>query len=297
MKVVVSGAGGLIGRALVDRLTRDGDEIVRLVRRPATDERESAWDPTNGRVDRRLIASADAVVCLSGASIARLPWTPRYKREILDSRISTTSTLATAIADSPTPPAVFLAASASGYYGMRTGEILDESSPKGSGFLSDVTAAWEQAAAPASDVSRVVHARTGIVVAAEGVLRPLIPLTRLGLSGPLGGGEQYWPWVSLDDEVGALAHLLRAEVAGPVNIVGPTPATAETLMRRLAERLSRPYWLPVPGFAIRAALGDAGDDLLLVDQRIAPSALMDSGYDFRHRTVDEAVDAAVSGRA
>jgi uncharacterized protein (TIGR01777 family) len=297
VKVVVSGAGGLIGSALVDRLRRDGDEVVRLVRRPAEGADESAWDPSTGRVDRRVIASADAVVNLSGASIGRLPWTPRYKRAILDSRMTTTTTLAQAIADSPAPPSVFVSASAAGYYGSRPGETLDESSSGGTGFLSGVTVAWERAARGAADATRVVLARTGIVVATDGVLKPLIPLTRLGASGPLGGGRQYWPWVSLEDEVGGLVHALRGDVSGPVNLVGPTPATADELMHGLAARLSRPYWLPAPAFAIRAALGDAADDLLLIDQRIEPHVLESGGYSFRHRTVSEALDAALSARA
>jgi uncharacterized protein (TIGR01777 family) len=297
VKVVVSGAGGLIGSALVDRLRHDGDDVVRLVRRPAKGADESAWDPSTGRVDRRVIASADAVVNLSGASIGRLPWTPRYKRAILDSRVTTTTTLAQAIADSPVPPSVFVSASAAGYYGSRPGETLDESSSGGTGFLSGVTVAWERAARGAADATRVVLARTGIVVATDGVLKPLIPLTRLGASGPLGGGRQYWPWVSLEDEVGGLVHALRGDVSGPVNLVGPTPATADELMHGLADRLSRPYWLPAPAFAIRAALGDAADDLLLIDQRIEPHVLESGGYSFRHPTVSEALDAALSARA
>jgi uncharacterized protein (TIGR01777 family) len=296
MRIVVSGAGGLIGSALIERLRAGGDDVVRLVRRPADAADESAWDPSTGRVDRRLIASADAVVNLSGASIARLPWTPRYKRTILDSRLTTTSTLAQAIADSPSPPDVFVSASAAGYYGSRPGEELDESSAPGTGFLSGVTVEWERAARAAADATRVVHARTGIVVATDGVLKPLIPLTRLGASGPLGGGAQYWPWVSLDDEVGGLVHVLRTPVSGPVNLVGPTPATADSLMRGLAERLSRPYWLPVPAFAVRTVLGDAADDLPLIDQKIVPEALETSGYAFRHRTVADALDATLSAR-
>lgn len=296
MKVVVSGAGGLIGSALVERLRGDGDDVVRLVRRPARGADESAWDPSTGRIDRRQIASADAVVNLSGASIGRLPWTPRYKRTILESRLTTTTTLAQAIADSPTPPSVFVSASAAGYYGSRPGEPLDESSTPGTGFLSGVTVAWERAARGAAAATRVVLARSGIVVATDGVLKPLIPLTRLGASGPLGGGQQYWPWVSLEDEVGGIIHALRGDVSGPINLVGPAPATADTLMRGLADRLSRPYWLPAPAFAVRAALGDAADDLLLIDQRIAPRVLETDGYVFRHPTVSDALDAALSAR-
>lgn len=297
MKVVVAGAGGLIGRALISRLRADGDEVVRLVRRAPNGSDESSWDPDNGRVDRRVIASADAVVCLSGASISRLPWTPRYRRTILESRLTTTTTLAHAIADSATPPSVFVGASASGFYGNRPGQDLDETSGPGTGFLSGVTTAWEKAARGVGDTTRLVHARTGIVVATDGVLSPLMPITRVGLAGPLGSGRQYWPWVSLTDEVGGIVHALRSDISGPVNLVGPTPATAGELIRGLAKRLSRPYWLPVPAFAIRAALGAAGDDLLLIDQRIRPAVLEDTGYVFAHPTVGEALDSALSARA
>ncbi|RUR01084.1 TIGR01777 family oxidoreductase [Labedella endophytica] len=297
MRIVIAGAGGLIGRALIERLRADGDDVVRLVRRPSNGSDESAWDPDNGRVDPRVIASADAVVCLSGASIARLPWTPRYRRTILQSRLSTTSTLAHAIAESTSPPSVFVGASASGFYGSRPGEDLDESSPHGDGFLSGVTVEWEKAARAVGDATRLVYARTGIVVATDGVLAPLMPLTRFGLSGPLGGGRQYWPWVSLADEIGGIVHAIRGDVSGPINLVGPTPATAGELMRGLAQRLSRPYWLPVPAFAVKLALGDAGEDLLLVDQRIRPRVLEESGYTFAHTTVGDALDATLSARA
>lgn len=291
-RVVLAGASGLIGTALRDALRGRGDEVVRLVRRnPGPGD--VPWDPASRRLDASVLDGASAVVNLSGASIGRLPWTPRYKREILSSRIDATSTLVTALLTARVAPEVFLSASAAGFYGSRPGETLTEESPRGTGFLSDVTAEWERAALRADAVTRVAIARSGIVVATGGVLKPLLLLTRAGVAGPLAGGNQLWPWVSLADEVGALLHLLDGNLSGPVNITGPTAATANDLMRHLATRMRRPFFLPVPRFALTAALGDAARDLLLVDQHPQPKRLLDDGYVFTHTTVEQAVDAAL----
>lgn len=291
-RVVIAGASGLIGSALTDVLRARGDQVVRLVRaRPGPGD--VLWDPASRTLDPAVLDGATAVVNFSGASIGRLPWTPGYKREILDSRVSATSALVTAIRAVDAPPEVFLSASAAGYYGSRPGETLTESSSRGTGFLSDVTAEWERTAFRADDITRVVVARSGIVVATNGVLKPLLLLTRAGLSGPLGGGRQLWPWVSLVDEVRALVHLLDGTLAGPVNITGPLAASAGDLMRHLARRLHRPYWLPAPAFAVTALLGDAARDLLLVDQHPQPARLLADGFEFTHSTVEQAVDAAL----
>lgn len=291
-RVVLAGASGLIGTALTDALRARGDEVVRLVRaNPGPGD--VLWDPAARRLDAGVVDGATAVVNLSGASIGRLPWTSGYKREILSSRIDATSTLVTAITAARVAPEVFVSASASGFYGSRPREELTEESPRGTGFLSDVTAEWERTALRAADVTRVVLARSGIVVATDGVLKPLLVLTRAGISGPLAGGKQLWPWVSLDDEIGGLLHVLDGTVSGPVNLVGPTPGSANDLMRHLAARMKRPFFLPVPGFAVTAVLGDAARDLLLVDQHPHPKRLLDDGYVFRHTTVEQAVDAAL----
>lgn len=294
MRIVIAGASGLIGHALTAELSLRGHRVVRLVRRPARSPDELTWDPTSRRLDPRAISGADAVINLSGASIGRLPWSHRYRRAILSSRIDATSTLVSAIRGADVPPRVFLSASAAGYYGSRPGTVLTEDSGRGTGFLSDVTAQWEADAMRVSDITRVVTLRSGIVLDVTGVLKPLLLLTRFGLSGPLGGGAQYWPWVSLDDEVAAIVHLLDSSLAGPVNITGPTPATATTLMRHLANRMKRPFWLPAPAFALRLALGDAAKDLLLVNQQPRPERLLADGFTFRHETVEQAIDAALT---
>lgn len=291
-RVVIAGASGLIGTALTEELRARGDEVVRLVRKEPGPG-DVLWDPASRTLDPAALDGATAVVNFSGASIGRLPWTPKYKREILASRVAATSTLVTAIRAAAVPPEVFISSSAAGYYGSRPHETLTEDSARGTGFLSDVTAEWERTARRADDVTRVVIARSGIVVATDGVLKPLLLLTRAGLSGPLGGGQQLWPWVSLVDETRALVHLLDGTLAGPVNVTGPTAASANDLMRHLATRLNRPFFLPVPAFAVTAVLGDAARDLLLVDQHPQPARLLGDGFVFTHRTVEKAVDAAL----
>ncbi len=294
MRIVIAGASGLIGHALTAELTLRGHRVVRLVRRSPRSPDELRWDPRTRVLDPRALSGADAVINLSGASIGRLPWTKRYKRELLSSRIDATSTLVTAIRGAEVKPPVFLSASAAGYYGSRPGEVLTEDSPRGTGFLSDVAAEWETTAMRVDDITRVVTLRSGIVLDRAGVLKPLLLLTRFGVAGPLGSGTQYWPWVSLDDEVAAIVHLLGSELDGPVNVTGPTPATATTLMRHLAKRLRRPFWFPAPAFALRLLLGDAANDLLLVDHQPVPQRLLGDGFTFRHETVEQAVDAALA---
>jgi len=294
MRVVIARASGLIGRPLVDRLRARGDTVVRLVRRPVASSDEARWDPAGGVLDPLLVEGADAVVNLAGASIGRLPWTRSYRREIRRSRISATKTIVDAIHAASAPPRVLVNASAVGFYGSRPGERLTEQSAPGDGFLSNVVQQWEWEAMRAADATRVVLARTAIVLASEGVLQPLMLLARTGLAGPLAGGRQHWPWVSLDDEVGALVHLIDSDLAGPVNIVGPEAATAATLTSALAAALHRPYWLPVPRLAVELVLGDAARDLLLVDQQVVPERLAGDGFVFTHRTVASGIDAAVA---
>ena len=290
--VVISGESGFIGTELSTQLRQAGHRVIRLVRRPAGAADERSWDPQAGVIDAAVIDEADAVINLSGASLSRIPWTHPYKRTMLNSRLSATRTLARAIIDSAHPPEVFISGSAVGFYGDRPGETLTEESTKGDGFLARLVESWEAEAIPAFAATRVVLARTGVVVGVGGAVKPLMVLARLGLAGPIGGGGQHWPWISLHDEAAALAHLALASTAtGPVNLVGPTPATADELGRLIAARLHRPYWLPVPVFAIRAALATAGRDLLLVDQLVSPTVLSADGFRFRHPTAAEAVAA------
>jgi uncharacterized protein (TIGR01777 family) len=294
VRILVAGASGFIGSAVTARLADAGHEVVRLVRRRSTADDEVSWSPASGIIDFTVMERTDAVLNLSGASLARLPWTRRWRDEILESRVAATRTLADAMRKAKTPPSVFLSGSAVGVYGDRPGELLTEHSSPGEGFLADVVGRWEAAARLAPDETRTVLLRTGIVVGRGGAMQRVRTLTGLGVSGRLGTGGQYWPWVAIDDEVGAIVHLLDSQLSGPVNLVGPTPATADRIMSALAERMRRPYGIPVPEKLLELGLGNAADDLLLSSQKVRPQRLIDDGYRFRHVTVESAIDAMIN---
>lgn len=294
MRIVIGGASGLIGTALGRSLETGGHDVVRLVRRPARGAGEAEWDPLAGVLDPAVVSGADAVVNLSGASLGKLPWTAAYRSTILWSRLSATRTLVDAMNRADQPPAAFLSGSAVGYYGDRPGETLTEDSSRGAGFLADVVVAWEDSALAAPDAVRTVLLRNGIVVDLAGVLKPLAPLTRFGVAGPLGSGRQFWPWIGLQDEVRAITHLLTSTLSGPVNLCGPQAARADDLMFELARRMNRPYLLRVPKFALKALLGDAADGLLLSDQRVEPRRLLDDGFTFSTPTVEQALAEALA---
>jgi uncharacterized protein (TIGR01777 family) len=289
--VLIAGGSGFIGTELARQLESDGHTPLILVRRPARTATERSWDPEAGWIKTSIIDGVDAVVNLSGASISRLPWTLPYKREILQSRLQATGTLAEAIKRSDSPPAVFLSGSAVGFYGDRPGETLTESSGQGAGFLAKVTDSWERATAPAADVTRVVTLRTGLVIGkGGGALKPLALIAKAGLAGPLGSGEQIWPWVSLRDEAAAIRHLLGSSLEGPVNLAGPRPVAASVVVRELTEKLGKPYWLPAPAWALKAVLADAGRDLLLADQDVSSQKLMADGFAFADGTIGSALE-------
>jgi uncharacterized protein (TIGR01777 family) len=291
LRVLIAGANGLIGTEVTHQLEAHGHTVVRLVRREATADDEYSWDPRARTIDARVLETVDAVINLTGATTARIPWTPAYKRAILDSRIDTTRTLAEAITLAERKPSVFINASAVGYYGDRPQETLDESSPKGEGFLADVVEAWEQAALIASPVTRVVLARTGLVVARGGAFAPLSLTTKLGLGARVGTGRQHWPWISLHDEGAAIVHLLTSTLSGPVNLTGPEGATSEEATRALAQTLGRWHPFAIPTAVISIGAGEAGSALLLPDQDVAPHALLRDGFEFAHETVESAIDA------
>ncbi|MDQ1129099.1 TIGR01777 family oxidoreductase [Microbacterium sp. SORGH_AS_0888] len=292
-RVVLAGASGLIGTALAASLRSDGFTVTRLVRRPVSAPDEARWAPGEEALDPEILRGATAVVGLSGASVGHFPWTPRYKSTLLWSRLSPTRTLASAIrvlgADAP----AFVNASAVGYYGSR-GRGLREDAPAGSSFLAEVCAAWEREALRAGEHARVAMLRTAPVVHAEGVLKPLLLLTRLGLAGPIGRGTQVWPWISLEDEVRAIRHVIDADIAGPVNLTGPARATANDLGFALAVRMNRPFLVRAPAWGMKLVLGaDATEALLTCDLEVEPAVLTASGFAFRQPTVEDAVAAAL----
>lgn len=294
-KVVIAGASGLIGRALVQSLRADGVQVTTLVRHAPSSPSELEWLKGGQSLDPRLIEGAGALVVLNGASIGQLPWTRSYRRTLWESRLIPTREAATAVRAVGAGGPALVSASAVGYYGSAPGRVLTEASPPGATFLARLCVAWEAEAALAGPDARVATVRTAPIVHPEAVLKPLILLTKLGLAGPIGPGTQVWPWISLDDEVRALRHVIDHNLAGPVNLVGPTPATANDLGRSLARRLNRPFLLPVPEFALTTLLGrDAAESLLTSDADVRPSRLLAEGFEFDHRTVEEAVEAALN---
>lgn len=293
MKIVIGGASGMIGRPLMEHLRGRGDEVVRLVRRVPAGPDEVRWDPANEVLDPDALAGADAVVNLSGASLARLPWTRGYRRRIVESRLTATRTLVRALhalVDRGEPSPAFVSGSATGFYGDRPGELLEESSPAGRGFLASVVTMWEAAASEAPASTRVALARTGVVLGRSGALAPLRLMTALGFAGPIDGGRQHWPWISLHDEVAALTHLIDTPLHGPVNLVAPSPATAAEVVRTLARTMRRPYWAPLP---LGTLMGEAGRELLSADQDVRPGVLTESGFRFAHAELDAAIGAAL----
>lgn len=292
MVVVVAGSSGLIGTALLARLRTEGHTVRRLVRRPARTPEEVTWDPDAGVLDPAALAGADAVVNLAGAGVGDKRLTTARKRVVLESRTRTTGLIARTVAGLDDPPRVLLQGSATGAYGYRGDDVVTEEDPYGDSYLADVVRRWEAAAAPAVDRPdvRVAFLRSGIVLARSGgAAGRLLPLIRLGLGGPLGSGRQFWSWISLEDEVRAILHLLDAPVSGPVNLVAE-PATQVEIVRALAQVLHRPAVLPVPAFALRLALGQFSDEIL-GSLRATPAALTAAGFVHLHPTPDAAARA------
>jgi hypothetical protein len=290
-RILVSGASGLIGKALVAFLQGGGHEVVRLVRR-AAGPGEIRWDPDRGELDPASLEGFDAVVHLAGEGIAEGRWTPARKERILKSRTQGTRLLAEALSRVARKPEVLVSASAIGFYGDRGDAPLDETSAPGTGFLADVTQAWEAAAVPAAEAGiRVVWLRTGIVLAPRGgALAQMLPPFQLGLGGPVGPGTQVMSWIALDDIVGAIHHILFTPgLRGAVNGTAPAPVTSAEFGRVLGRVLGRPAVLPLPGLAVRAMFGEMGEALLLGGARVLPNALVASGFDFLCPTLEEAL--------
>jgi uncharacterized protein (TIGR01777 family) len=294
MKILITGASGLIGTALTAELIKQGHTTVSAVRREPRRNDEVQWNPTAGQINMSAFDSVDAVVHLAGAGIGDKRWTNDYKREILESRTLGTSTLANAMAQLTVKPKVFLSGSAIGIYGDRHDETLNESSSHGTGFLADVCEQWEAAAAPAAAAGiRTVLLRTGIVLSTKGgALKKQLPLFKLGAGGKFGNGKQWQSWISINDEVNAIIHLLTSPLSGPVNLTAPTPVTNATFTKTLASVVNRPALLPIPSFGPKALLGsELADALLYTGQFVTPDALLADGFSFEHPTLDVALRA------
>lgn len=297
MKVAVTGASGLIGSHLVIALREHGHVVITLTRSAPRQPGEVAWSPSEGRLDPADLAGVEGVVHLAGAGIGDKRWTADYKKVVYDSRVDGTTLLARTLAGLDPKPARLLSGSAIGYYGDGDDQSLDESSPVGTGFLAEVCRDWEAATMAAEDAGiRTVHLRTGLVLSgAGGMLAQQLLLYKLGLGGPLGSGQQWWSWVSLADEVGAIEHLLAADdVSGPVNLTAPDPVRQKDFAKALGRELHRPAVVPAPGLALRAALGEFAEEGILHGQRVLPRALETSGYAFSHPTLERALAAALS---
>ena len=293
MRVLISGAGGLVGTELTKQLRALGHEPIALVRREAAGDHEISWKPGVERLDPEIMESIDAVVNLGGATTGRIPWTKNYMQTLISSRLDTTRTLVEAINASKNQPKVLVSGSA-GIYGDRGDELLDETAGKGEGFLSDLASAWEAEAQKAN--TRVVLARTTLVMSKKlGALGRLLPLIKAGIGGPLGSGNQWWAWISLEDEARAIIHLINNdETTGAYNLTAPEPATCKEMVVALGKALKRPTFFRVPSWAMRLLIGVAADELLLCSQKMTATKLLSTGFEFNHPTLKDAVDYVVS---
>jgi hypothetical protein len=292
--ILISGSSGLVGQALVEALRARGDTVRRLVRREDGADDAVRWSPSEGTVAPGALDGVRAVVHLAGESIAGGRWTEERKRRVMDSRVQGTHSLARAIAATDHKPA-FVSASAIGYYGDRGDALLTEEDHPGDLFLSEVCVAWEAAAVPAADAgARVVHPRIGVVLSRHGgALATMLPVFRLGAGGVVGSGRQYMSWISLPDLVRLLMALVDEPLSGPVNAVAPDPVTNRQFTRALGRALGRPTFLPLPGFAVKAALGQMGNELLLASTRVSSRRIEQAGFRFEHPSVETALRAVL----
>ncbi|MCW2740219.1 MAG: hypothetical protein JWR45_641 [Blastococcus sp.] len=300
MKIAVTGASGLIGSSLLPALRGDGHEVIRLVRRTPRTADEHRWDPHHHRIDPAVLADVDAVINLAGTPIRPRPFTRAYKERLLRSRLDATTTIAESMAAAveadPSRERVLLSASAVGYYGDTGPRPVTEEDPAGTDFLAQLCARWEAATAPAEAAGvRVVHLRTGLVLDRSAMLVQVLgTVFRLGLGGRMGSGRQYWPWIGLVDVIGAIRHLLTADVSGPVNVSGPEPVTNAEFTKELGRQVHRPAVVAVPAFALNLALGEFGRSSVAGGQRALPVRLQESGYEFGYTDLAAALRAALA---
>ena len=298
MDVVVSGSSGFIGTPLLARLTEAGHRPIRLVRRPpAAGADEIEWDIDRGRIDAEALDGVGAVIHLAGAGIGDKRWNDAYKQVLTESRTKGTSLLASTLAGLNTPPKVFVCGSAIGFYGDRGDEILTEESEPGTGFLPDMVQKWEASAQSAIDAGiRTTFARTGIVLSKDGgALEKLLLQFKFFLGGKMGNGAQWMSWISLQDEVRAILHLLESDLSGPVNLTAPAPTTNADLAKAIGQAVGRPSFMPVPTFGPRLLLGKEMADVLLFEgARILPARLEASGFTFNHPELETALSAVLA---
>jgi uncharacterized protein (TIGR01777 family) len=299
MRVLISGASGLIGTELQAQLKEAGHTPVILVRREATADNEISWDPNSLTLDPKVMENIDAVVNLAGATTGKLPWTKQYKEELIQSRINSTKTIVQAMAKSTRKPAVLISGSASGFYGDTGDTLLVETAPRGTGFLADLAVAWEREAMKAPSGVRVVEIRTTMVLSrTKGALGRLLPILRAGVGGKLGNGRQWWAWISLPDQARAIIHLINTPSAsGPYNITAPEPATCKQLVKALGRALKKPALIPVPAFALKLAFREGAQELLLCSQKMSSARLESTGFVFMHPTLKSACDWVVGNES
>ncbi len=295
MRILISGASGLIGTELQAQLKSAGHTPVVLVRRAASSPNEIEWDPTTGKLDPSELESIDAIVNLAGATTGKLPWTKNYKKELIQSRIDSTRTIVQAIKNCSNKPKVLISGSASGFYGDTGNALLAETAPNGKGFLAELANSWEREAMKAPSGVRVVQIRTTMVLSrTKGALGRLLPILRAGVGGKLGNGKQWWAWISLPDQARAIIHLINTPTAsGPYNITAPEPATCKQLIRALGKALHRPTLIPVPAFALKLAFREGAQELLLCSQKMSSARLEATGFVFQHPTLQSACEWVV----
>jgi uncharacterized protein (TIGR01777 family) len=289
-RIAVTGASGLIGTALVGYLKSQGHTVQRLVRRTAVSSEEITWDPIAGTVDMDALAGVDAVIHLAGAGVSDKRWTKKYKSEILNSRLLGTTTIAKAVAI--VKPQVFISASAIGWYGESGNRAVVESDRVGDDFLAAVCREWESAADLAGDV-RTVKLRTGLVLdPTGGALGKMLPIFRFGLGGKLSNGKQWWSWITLHDQIRAIAFLLENKISGPVNLTSPNPVTNSEFTAGLARALHRPALFPVPALALKIVLGGFSSEVL-GSKKVMPQALTEAGFTFDYPHISSALEKLV----
>lgn len=299
LTIAVSGSTGLVGSALVESLTTQGNRVRRLVRkRPVGDSQDIYWKPSESEIDDQRLEGVDAVVHLAGENIASGRWTAEKKHAIVESRVRGTRLLCEALAGLNQKPRVLISASAVGFYGDRGPHPVDEHSPPGAGFLAQTCVEWESQTRPAWEAGiRVVQTRTGMVLSKKGgALAKMLPLFRLGLGGRLGSGRQYMSWITLADLVRAIQFCVEAElVHGAVNTTAPEAVTNREFTDALGRAVGRPTVLPAPPFALRAAMGDMADEVLLASANVRPTRLLESGFEFHYPELDGALAHVLSG--